>query len=122
MPVLVVKSFESSTRALAGSQAAQHNVNCLVWATAWLPRHEATTAAVTPNARTVWIITTSLMSQAIACLPLPILAVGDRERGMFSILFSFILSLNNRDVNGRCDIFSDPSCCCSAAANASPRA
>src|ERR1017187_9247003 len=68
MPVLLVKSFESSTRALAGSHAAQHNVNCLAWADAWPPRHEATTTAVAPNARIVRIITTSLLSQAIACL------------------------------------------------------
>jgi len=64
-----VKSFESSTKALAGSHAAQHNVNCFVWATAWLPRHEAATTAVTPNTRMIWIIKTSLLSQAIACLP-----------------------------------------------------
>src|SRR5882757_1767464 len=111
MPVLLVKSFESSTKALAGSQAAQHNVNCLVWATAWLPRHEATTAAVTPNARTVWIITTSLMSQAIACLPLPILAgcecggeirAHQRRETCLVFLLSFILSLNKTGVNG-CD-------------------
>src|SRR5581483_12322119 len=29
MPVLAVKSFDSSARALAGSQAAQHRVSCL---------------------------------------------------------------------------------------------
>ena len=32
MPVCAVKSFESSTSALAGSQAAQHSVSCLAWA------------------------------------------------------------------------------------------
>ena len=34
MPVWAVKSFDSSTSALAGSQAAQHSVSCLVWACA----------------------------------------------------------------------------------------
>jgi hypothetical protein len=33
-PVWAVKSFDSSTSALAGSQAAQHSVSCLVWACA----------------------------------------------------------------------------------------
>src|SRR5215470_9516850 len=32
MPVLAVKSLESSTRALAGSQAAQQRVSVLSWA------------------------------------------------------------------------------------------
>jgi hypothetical protein len=65
---LLVKSFESSTRAFAGSHAAQHSVSCFVWATAWPPKHEAKATAITPNARIIWIITTSLL-QAIACLP-----------------------------------------------------
>ena len=34
MPVFVVKSFDSSTRALAGSHAAQHSVIVLVCACA----------------------------------------------------------------------------------------
>src|SRR6185369_3854818 len=34
MPVLAVKSFDSSTSALAGSQAAQHSVNCFCCACA----------------------------------------------------------------------------------------
>src|SRR5580692_1423445 len=57
MPVLAVKSFESSTNALAGSHAAQHKVSCLVSAPAGLPTHEATTTAVAPNARIIWLIT-----------------------------------------------------------------
>src|SRR6516164_1340766 len=69
MPVLVVKSFPSSTSALAGSQAAQHNVNCLASAAARPLRDEATTTTIAPNARIVRIITTSLLLQAIARLP-----------------------------------------------------
>src|SRR5258708_11587294 len=32
-----------------------------------MPRHETATTAAAPNARIIWIITTSLLSQAIAC-------------------------------------------------------
>src|SRR5208282_5887203 len=50
MPVLAVKSLDSSTKALAGSQAAQQSVSCLVCATAEpaipIPRMTATAARV----------------------------------------------------------------------------
>src|SRR3954453_18618191 len=65
MPDLAVKSFDSSTSALAGSQAAQHSV--IVLPSAWA----GVTPAPTPNAETrappetrsafiVWFITRSL--------------------------------------------------------------
>ena len=44
-PVWAVKSFDSSTSALAGSQAAQHSVSCLVWACA-APDASASAASI----------------------------------------------------------------------------
>src|SRR5258706_9525907 len=45
MPVLAVKSFESSTRALAGSHAAQQSVSCLFCA--WAEDANASIAVAT---------------------------------------------------------------------------
>src|ERR1700757_3282165 len=113
MPLLAVKSFDSSTNAFAGSQAAQHNVNCLVWAAASPPRHEATTAAVKPNARTVWIIATSLMCRqlpACPCQSSPAANAGtdppsSRREACLVFLFSYRLSLNIEGVNGAANLF-----------------
>ena len=44
-PLLAVKSFESSTSALAGSQAAQHSVMVLPWAWAAWPLRPSRAAA-----------------------------------------------------------------------------
>src|SRR5438132_13494163 len=45
MPDSLVKSLPSSTSAFAGSQAAQHNVSCLLWADASVPPNIPNVAA-----------------------------------------------------------------------------
>ena len=54
-PVLAVKSLDNSTSALAGSQAAQHNVSCLSCAWAALAESATTTDATSEALRTEFI-------------------------------------------------------------------
>src|SRR5947207_15058994 len=54
VPVLAVKSLESSTKALAGSQAAQQSVSGLVWACA-----EGASESITAVARPAAVAVTT---------------------------------------------------------------
>src|SRR5882762_671404 len=79
-PLLAVKSFDSSTRALAGSPAAQHSVIVLPCACAGVvpaptPRAETRAPHETRSAFIVWFITRSLpvrpgIDVAQLCYPL----------------------------------------------------
>ena len=62
MPVCAVKSFDSSTRALAGSQAAQHNVSCLVWACAAADAKPSAASSAAPRVDRVFQALHSLIS------------------------------------------------------------
>src|SRR5262249_22037053 len=93
MPLLAVKSLDSSTRALAGSQAAQQRVRLLSWGCE-LPGTRAPAAATAVAARSVFHLRISFLPILDSTADLPARASRVSRRR----------SLRHRHASGETDI------------------